>query len=142
MAKITIHREVPGRDCPTEYTIDLDRKLDEDISGLICYTAPFWLDVPLVLEISIRKDGSIAFRGWHWDKSRVNPYLHTSECSDPESPYCYHPTQEQIDTVNGLFSGRIKFEGLKLAPGKTLQDICPIDVKAEEKRINKKIYLA
>jgi hypothetical protein len=52
------------------------------------------------------------------------------------------PTAEQIDTVNGLFSGRIKFEGLKIAVGGTVQRICPIDLQREEKLTGKKIYLA
>ena len=53
----------------------------------------------------------------------------------------FTPTEAQADTVNGLFSGRIKFEGLKLAVGSTLQRICPIDLQREEKLIGEKIYL-
>ena len=49
---------------------------------------------------------------------------------------------KMIDTVNGLFSGRILFEGVKIAVGKSVLDICPVDVEREERLIGKKIYLA
>lgn len=130
-----------------EYTVDLDRKMDEYTPGdLICYVSPFGYSLPLELRISIRADGSIAFRSWAFTQT-ANPYLHTTEKSAEalkgdlfSQPFT--PTAEQIDTVNGLFSGRIKFEGLKLAVGATVQRICPIDVKREEDLVGHKIYLA
>lgn len=119
-----------------EYVVDLDRKFEGYKKGdLICKVSPWCFQkMPLTLEIAIRADGSIAFR--RWDFSRANEYLHTNEGAD------FNPTQEQIDTVNGLWSGRIKFEGLNLAVGASLQEICPIDVEKEEKAIGEKIYLA
>ena len=122
-----------------EYLVDLDRKFEKYKEGdLICKIAPWWSKMPLTLEIAIRADGSIAFRGWEFNAGG-NMYLHTYE----NSPFSdFHPTQEQIDTVNGLWSGRIRYEGLKLAVGASLQEICPIDVEKEEKAIGEKIYLA
>lgn len=51
-------------------------------------------------------------------------------------------TPEMRATVAGIFSGRIKIEGMKIAVGASVQDICPIDVVAEEKRTGKEIFLA
>lgn len=137
--KITIHADPPYRN--EDYTVELNRNMDEHRPGdLICYTCPFF-GMPLLLEIAIRADGSIGFRSWNWDTSRGNAYLHTSETADKDSIFCFSPTKQQIDTVNGLFSGRIKWEGLKLSPGATLQAICPINVEREEQLIKKRIYL-
>ena len=120
-----------------EYLVDLDRKFEGYKEGdLICYCAPFF-GIPLVLDIAIRRDGSLIFRGWTWTQERGNSYLHTDE-----KPGIFYSTQEQKETVAGLFSGRIRFEGLKLAVGATVQKVCPIDVKAEEERVGEKIYLA
>lgn len=129
------------------YTIDLRRKSEGREDGdLICYCNPFF-DIPLKLEIAIRKDGKIVFRKWEWvDKWYWR--LHTDEISEEDrDEWCgykkpFIPTDEQCDTVNGLFSGRITFEGLRLTPDSSLQKICPIDIKKEEKMIGKKIYLA
>lgn len=130
-----------------EYAVNLSRKMDDYTPGdLICYVAPFAPDLPLTLEIAIRVDGSIAFRKWDFS-GRGNHYLHTTAkaANDPdirpfERPFV--PSAEQIDTVNGLFSGRIRFEGLKLDVGHTVQLICPINVAREEVLTGKKIYLA
>lgn len=130
-----------------EYTVDLNRKMDSYTPGdLICYVSPFDLDFPLRLEIAIRADGTLALRSWKFS-AQHNPYLQTFEqsasaCKGDAISSPFIPTAEQIDTVNGLFSGRIKFEGLKLAVGATVQRICPIDVKREEKLVGHKIYLA
>ena len=128
-----------------EYVIDFDRDFYGYQSGdLICTTAPFF-GVPVTLEIAIRKNGEIAFRSWNWNGGG-NDYLHTREVAtgreQNEFQKAFIPTQEQVDTVNGLFSGRIKFDGLKLNPGKTLLDICPIDINREEELVHHKIYLA
>lgn len=130
-----------------EYTIDLERKMDPYTPGdLICYISPFDLDFPLRLEIAIRADGTLAFRSWEFFHQH-NSYLQTFEhsaaaCEGDAISSPFVPTAEQIDTVNGLFSGRIKYEGLELAVGVTVQRICPIDVKREEKLVGHKIYLA
>ena len=119
-----------------EYVIDLDRQRDKDPSNsLICRIAP-WSLVPLTLEIAICPSGEIVFHSWSWDDN-ANNYLHTHE-----TPETYTATEAQKETVAGLFSGRIRFDGLRLTPGGTLQKVCPIDLDAEEKRINGKIFLA
>lgn len=119
-----------------EYIVDLDRKFEGYQEGdLTCYCTPFAPSMPLRLEIAIRRNGSLSFRSWDF-RGADNRYLHTSS-----SPSDFHPTPEQIDTVNGLFSGRIRFDGLEISVGKTVMDICPIDVRREEKLIGKKIYI-
>lgn len=130
-----------------EYTVDLDRRMDPYTPGdLICYVFPFFSSIPLRLEIAIRADGSLSFRSWSFSAGGSH-YLHTYELpasacqNNAYSPH-FTATSEQIDTVNGLFSGRIRFEGLKLAVGATVQDICPIDVQREEELVGHRIYLA
>lgn len=128
-----------------EYIVDLDRKFDGYENGdLICSCSPFDStgSFPLTLELAIRKDGTLVFRKWTFANNMSSVYLHTDINNDNFPSSNFAATSEQIDTVNGLFSGRIKFEGLKLAIGRTMQLICPIDVKKEEQLIGKKIYLA
>lgn len=117
-----------------EYVVDTDRVFEGYLPGdLLCYITLFNI---FELNIAIRVDGSLIFREW-----RVVPngnfYLHTYEKAGE-----FVPTSPQLDTVAGLFSGRIKFEGIKLAVGASVQEVCPIDFKKEEERIGKTIYLA
>ena len=127
-----------------EYIIDTNRKFGGcEVGDLICCIHPFF-SVPLRLEIAIRRDGQIVFRSWNWD-TKENGYLHTYEkpenlCESFEIPF--KATQEQTDTVNGLFSGRIRFEGLELPVGASVQAVCPIDVKREEELLGRRIYLS
>ena len=119
-----------------KYEIDTKRPFGGyEADDLICYVQPFF-GVPITLNIAIRTNGEIIFRSWEWN-GKGNGYLHTSE--NPEN---FTATQEQIDTINGLFSRRILFEGLEIAVGASVQKICPIDVKREEKLKGEKIYLA
>lgn len=146
--KIAILRDSNSIFEEEQYIVDLNRKFDRHEHGnLKCYCNPF-VEIPLKLNISIRKNGDIIFQGWEWtDKGYC--YLQTDEISEKDfnkQPVSWRkpfvPTEEQIDTVNGLFSGRITFEGLRLDPGSSLQKICPINVKREEKLTGQKIYLA
>ena len=149
--KLAIKREESDWTLPfegDEYVIDLKRKFEGYEKGdIICHVFPF-PSMGIRLEIAIRVDGSLVFRGWSMPGGAGNPYLHTTEMNEEDAKnknlgfLAVHPSEQQIDTVNGLFSGRIKFEGLKLAVGASLQKICPIDVKQEEKLTGKKIYLA
>jgi hypothetical protein len=146
MSKIAILKDTFSNFDGEMYIVDLYREFGGYKAGdLICGIQPFGLKLPLSLEIAIRVDGSLIFRAWKFS-GRWNNYLHTHEIAEPDSekPFTvpFVPTEQQIDTVNGLFSGRIKFEGLKLAVGVTVQNICPIDVKREEELIGKKIFLA
>ena len=88
------------------------------------------------LYIAIRANGDLIFRKWDWSEDRIR-YLYTYEKPDK-----FIPTQAQCETVNGLWSGRIKFEGLKLDVGETVQDICPINVEQEGQLLDKKIGFA
>lgn len=136
MAKIAILKDMFSDFEADQYVIDTNRQFGGYEPGdLICYVSPFF-DVPITLNLAIRKDGALVFRSWEWSK-KGNWYLHTNETPDK-----FQATAEQCDTVNGLFSGRIKFEGLKIDVGGTVQDICPINLSEEEKRFGKRIYLA
>ena len=133
---ISIKHELGSRFEDEEYCIDLNRSFGGYEAGdLIIRGTPF-VPMPLELELAIRRDGCLIFRAWSWVEG-TNPYFHV-----PGFSRDIHPTDAQRDTVAGLFSGRIKFDGLKLAIGGTLQDICPIDLATEEARIGKTIYLA
>ena len=124
-------------------TVDIGKRMEDyDHQGsIICKVAPF-IGIPLTLEFAIAKDGKIAFRHWEWNGGG-NQYVHTDATNDPADKWNYiEPTAAQIDTVNGMFSGRVLVEGMELSPGKSLQQICPVDVEAEEKRANKKLYIA
>lgn len=117
-----------------EYVVDTRRPFEGyEPDDLICNITLF---DNFRLEIAIRKTGLLIFRSWTIDKDG-NSYLHTYE-----KPGDFIPTKEQVDTVAGLFSGRITYEGLKLAVGGTLQKICSIDIEKEEERMGKTIYLA
>ena len=120
-------------------TIDTDKrdKIVYKEGGMICKIAPWnYSGCPLTLGITICKDGSILHRGWDWNGDG-NHYLHTNEADT-----CVQPTPEMAETIAGLFSGRILVDGLKIPVGASVQHVCPIDVKAEEKRTGSTIYLA
>jgi hypothetical protein len=146
--KITIEADLYNRWMTggENYTVDLSRPFGGYQPGdLICRCTP-WIDMPLWLEIAIRVDGSIVFRSWHFRKGN-NTYLHTYEKTEDDPGRCpitpaFHPTPEQCDTVAGLWSGRIRYEGLKLGVGASVQKICPIDVEEEEQKLGRTIYLS
>lgn len=118
-----------------QYIIDLDRESDPyEVGDLSCFVDPF-SGYPIRLYVAISVNGALKFGGWEFLEGG-NTYLHTYETPDK-----FKATQEQIDTVNGLFSGRIRFEGLKIAVGATVQSVCPIDVEKEEKLTGEKIFL-
>lgn len=133
MATITLHDIKLSGLKTCDYTIDTNRAFGGYQDGdLICYVHPFF-GVPLQLEIAIRTNGDIIFRSWTWCYFG-NSYLHTHESK-------FQATPAQIDTVSGLFSGRIKFDGLELPVGASVQKICPINMQREEELTGKKIYL-
>lgn len=94
--------------------------------SMLCRITPWYIKgCPLTLDLAITPSGEILFRSWDWSGGGCN-YLHTySEPSQVEV------TEDMANTVNGLFSGRIKYEGLKLSIGGTIQKICPINVEKE-----------
>lgn len=114
--------------------VDLNKKFEGYQPGdLIIGGFPFHY-LPLELELAIRVDGSIVFRKWNW-RNGCGQYFHTDEKELKATP-------QQIETVSGLWSGRIDYMGIKIAIGGTIQEICPIDVENEEKLKGEKIYLA
>lgn len=118
-----------------QYIIDLDRRMEEYETGdLICFVNPFF-GYPIRLNVAISANGALKFRSWELSED-CNTYLHTYKTRET-----FNATPEQIATVNGLFSGRIRFEGLKIAVGATVQKICPIDVEKEEKLTGKRLFL-
>lgn len=136
------------------FEVDVTRRADpgyaEDMNRIPCFCGPFH-GIPLQLQLFIMSDGSLKFRSWTWkghDPLYNNCYLHVDE---DELTYWgikkeFHPTQAQKETVAGLISGRITWEGLKLAPGHTLQKVVGglslEDIEAEEGRIGKKMTFA
>ena len=139
--KITVHKDFIGNDV----TIDTDRR-DKDVCGpqgsMECVVHPVF-GLPLELEILITPDGKIIHRGYEWGNSggKGNTYLHVAEHSELIWGKVT-PTPEMAETLAGLFSGRIKIDGIKIAVGASPQKICPIALEEEEKRINKTIFLA
>lgn len=140
MAKLTVYipQKPNGNSLETKpYDIDTDRPFGGyERDDLICCVAPFF-GIPLTLDIAIRKNGDLIFRDWNWDTRYGNPYLHTDARPDN-----FTATEAQIDTVNGLFSGRILFDNvLKIAVGGTVQGVCPINHEREEALVGRKIYV-
>lgn len=119
------------------YCLDLDRACAPNMEGdLNIHGGAFGL-LPIEMNLAIRMDGEIVFKGWEFHNTGFYAlYFHTSQ-----KPEDIIPTEEQVDTVNALWSGRKTFEGLKLSIGATVQEICPIDVDKEEKLLHKKIWL-
>ena len=136
------------------FEVDVTRRMDpgyaEDMNHIPCFCEPFH-GIPLQLQIFIMSDGSLKFRSWTWkghDPLYNNCYLHVDEdeltCWGIKKDF--HPTQAQKETVAGLISGRITWEGLRLAPGHTLQKavgwLTNEDIVEEEKRAEKTMYFA
>lgn len=119
-----------------EYCLDLSRRFGGYEEGDLIIRGTPLVPMPLELELGIRRDGHLIFRGWHW-REGTNPYFQV-----PNFQRDLQPTDAQRNTVAGLFSGRIQFEGLTIAIGGTTQIICPIDRAREEARLGRTIFLA
>jgi hypothetical protein len=102
--------------------------------SMIISGCPFF-GVPLALDLSITPAGEILFRGWRWVDGQ-NTYFHTTD-----RPENVEVTPEMQSTISGLFSGRILYEGIKIAIGASIQKLCPLDLEREERLIGRKIYL-
>lgn len=134
--KITIEKENGDKGTTIEMGKDYKSEMYRP-GGMICQVAPWGSDgCTITLHICICPDGEILTRSWEWGGTE-NSYLHTFD-----HPEDVEVTPEMQETVSGLFSGRIKVEGIKISVGASVQEICPIDLEAEEARIGKKIYLA
>jgi len=135
------------------FGVDITRRADdgyaEDMNRIPCFIDPFH-GIPLQLQIFIMSDGSLKFRAWEWkckDPLYNNGYLHVNE--DELTNYGhkeFHPTPAQKETVLGLLSRRITWEGLNLSPGATLQkavgDLTAEDIAAEENKAGKRMVFA
>lgn len=132
-----------------EYVIDFCRKRegDYDRGSIRCIIAPWMLVEPnMTLTFDIRRDGSMQFFSWEYVNREANNYLH----ADWLTQYDHKngrlvATPAQKETVLGLWSGRLRFEGLKLPVGRTLMEVAGLlreDFAAEEARCGHKILLA
>lgn len=132
-----------------EYVIDFHRKREGDFDrgSIRCFVAPWSNDGPLfTLKFDIRRDGSMQFFTWEYSNTEANNYLH----ADWDAQYDHKngrlvATPAQKETVLGLWSGRLRFEGLNLPVGRTLMEVAGLlreDFAAEEARCGHKILLA
>lgn len=135
---ISVKHEMGSRFDGDEFLIDLSRPFEGYEPGDMVITATPFIAMPLALEIAIRTDGGLIFRAWRFVEG-TNPYFHLAH---PSIDNHFQSTEAQRETVSGLFSGRIRFDGLKLAIGASVQKVCTIDLAGEEARTGKTIYLS
>lgn len=136
--KITINKEYAWG-INHNVTIDTNRRDKEQYQpgAMIASVAPWSTSgCPLTLEIAICPDGTILHRGWSWCNN-ANAYLHTHA-----NAHDVTVTQAMAETLAGLWSGRLKIDGIKIAVGASCQRICPINLTDEETKSGHAIYLA
>lgn len=161
MTEAVLHIRSNSENAPFEggeYTLDLTRRPEREKPDCIqMWGCPFAeIGIPFILGLSIDSNGKILFRGWEYHFREVGSitakiYMAEEErisvCgkyflpTKPFEKYCFdtfQPTKEQAETIAGLFSGRIRWEGLRILIGGKLQQLCPIDIEAEAKRWHKK----
>jgi hypothetical protein len=95
------------------------------------------LDV--TLHVAIGTNGNIKYV-WSFDRKRANNYLHLDE-DYAEYNQKVAVTDKMMETIEGLFSGRIKIDGLRISVGATAQ-LRRLNLEEEEKRCGQSIYLA
>lgn len=139
MTSINVKIKSDEKDRPfteMEYEFDMTRPAEpRNPESIVLSGSPFTkMGLNTLLTLAIQPDGSIAFRGWKEEKYCVAEYF-SLDAIYSES---FSPTQKQRDTMAGLFSGRIRWEGLRILIGMMPQKICPINIKAEEKRWGRK----
>ena len=118
------------------YEVDFGRTERPRESGeLTMVNTPFF-GVKIELCLSIRPNGDIKFNRWRF-VDYENQYLHVVHGTEND----VKPTAAMQESLSGLLSGRLNFEGIHLPVGGTPQDICNIDISKEEKLTGKKIYL-
>lgn len=122
-----------------EYEFDMTRPVEpyQPVSIVLCGCPFARMGLYTMLTLAIQPDGSIAFRGWKEEKYCIAEYFSLGAFYSE----AFSPTQSQRDTMAGLFSGRIRWEGLRILIGMMPQKICPIDIEAEEKRLGKKAII-
>ncbi len=112
-------------------------------STIWCRSMPV-ISLPLLLNLAVNGRGEIYYSmRWLFPSAESycdNPYLHINRDKTPETVIV---TEEMRAAVSGLFSGRIILpNGMKVSVGGTVQDICVIDLKGEEKLLGKTIPLS
>lgn len=138
MTNIQIHIQTDDPKAPfsgREYIINPQRPAEPYTPlSLMIYGNPFAnIGLGVLLGLAIHTDGTILFRGWELNQHATSPYFYpTKDC-----PQSMQLTQKQKDTVAGLFSGRILFEGLRLLIGSQIQQLCPVNIEAEARRFHK-----
>lgn len=119
-----------------EYEFDMLRPPQPyQYGSIVLCGSPFTrMGLYTMLTLAIQPDGSIVFRGWKEVQYLASEYFGLGAYYSE----AFTPTQNQRDTMDGLFSGRIRWEGLRILIGMMPQKICPINIEAEEKRWGKK----
>lgn len=119
-----------------KYKFDITRPVEPRQTGsiIICGSPFARMGLYTMLTLAIQPDGSIVFQGWKEVKYGVSEYFTLGAYYSD----AFSPTQNQRDTMDGLFSGRVRWEGLHILIGMMPQKICPINIKAEEKRWGRK----
>lgn len=134
-----------------EYVIDFGREREGEIdTGAIrCTIAPWSTQAYLylmTLTIDIRRDGSMQFISWEYANKEAVYYLQAAWLTRRDHKEGrLVATTAQKETVLGLVSGRLRFEGLKLPVGQTVMEVAGLsgeDFEAEEARCGRKIVLA
>lgn len=132
-----------------EYVIDFGREREGEIdTGAIrCTIAPWSTQAYLMtLTFDIRRDGSMQFISWEYADLDAPFYLQAAYLTRRDHKEGrLVATTAQKETVLGLVSGRLRFEGLKLPVGQTLMEVAGLsgeDFAAEEARCGRKIVLA
>jgi hypothetical protein len=127
-----------------KHEVDLDSKSKTMYVkwSLLCSFAPFIIEgIPLVLNMAITPQGDILKRGFNW-KGNASYYLELSRDISSDLLNSFEVTPRMKETVEGLFSGRIKFMDFNVPVGKTVQRaVGGISLEDEEKRLGKKIFL-
>ena len=127
-----------------KHEVDLDSKSKQVYvkGSLLCSFAPFIIEgIPLVLNMGITPQGEILNRGCNW-KGNASHYLEISRDISADIINACEATPKMKETVEGLFSGRIKYMNFSVSVGKTVQRaVGGISLEDEEKRLGKKIFL-
>jgi hypothetical protein len=139
--KLTIHEEYRHIDI----TIDLQSNQRTVYPGacpnslfLVC--KPWDIDnLNIYLKIAIDTEGRLTYV-WTTESSEANHYLHL-DCTYFKENNKVEKTDAMMETIEGLFSGRIKIDNYKVAVGGTAQ-VKPLNLEREEEKIGKQIFLA
>jgi hypothetical protein len=138
--KITIHDEYQG-----EITIEVSqwphKIYPAACPNAVLLCAKLW-DIEglnVTLQVAIGTDGCLK-HAWTFEPKRANGYLHLDPDYE-EHNKCIRITDGMMETIEGLFSGRIKIDGLHIPVGASAQ-LRKLDIEAEQKRSGHPIFLS